>query len=227
MIVAKERDYDLALLKVSATDVLAPIWNTSDAQPGQIVLLPRNGDGLESLGVTSVPPGEIKPIRPFWGVGTMAKPNGDVHVAVVVKDSGTQRVGVLVGDILCWSRTRRRDWVKSICSFGVSMRSMTNSSKEQCRSPKSKYQRFVARETSSENSNMSKLTDIVGLEKAKQWWTMLGYPFASAKNFGVFADRFMSVSEPVRFRCGHPRRVSVRGTNVSALPLTDTDSVFN
>jgi len=97
-IVAKDSEYDLALLKIATGDLPEPVWNTNDVQPGQILAIPRDGGNLESIGVTSVPPREIKAIRPLLGLGTKDFDGNEVRV--LAKNGGAERAGVQVGDII-------------------------------------------------------------------------------------------------------------------------------
>jgi len=55
-----------------------------------------------------------------------------------------------------------------------------------------------------QNFDMSKLNDLVGLDKAKKWWTTLGKPFRFSSELQDLQRRYQERQQPGRFRLRRP-----------------------
>ncbi|QDS87927.1 Putative serine protease HhoB precursor [Rosistilla ulvae] len=99
-LVQVDRQYDLAWLKIDATDLSAVQWKTDGAAAvGQWVISTSRGRTPLSAGVISVPAREIRSTPGFMGVGgSPTRP--DAYVESIVKGSGADRSVLRVGDVI-------------------------------------------------------------------------------------------------------------------------------
>lgn len=106
-LVARDEEYDFALLKIDAHNLLAPNWNASPLRPGSWAIVP-NVNRIESVGVVGVPPRKIDEVRAMIGIGIASRDvqldDGSTFeeaiVSSVVPKSGAERAGIEAGDIL-------------------------------------------------------------------------------------------------------------------------------
>jgi serine protease Do len=96
-------DYDLALLKVEATDLTAAAWRTEPVTPGTLVAAVAPDGDVIGIGVISAEPREVRGarrsnLRRGWlGIG-LGNEDAGVEVTEVMKDSGAAKAGVNPGD---------------------------------------------------------------------------------------------------------------------------------
>jgi len=98
-IVGVDPRFDLAMLKVEATDLPAIEWNPGKISVGQWVATPGVADDSLALGVISVPPRRIPPMGGMLGVGVEDGDNG-AKVVKVLPDSPAQKAGIKVNDLI-------------------------------------------------------------------------------------------------------------------------------
>lgn len=99
-VMARDDEYDLALLKVSANNLNAPVWNMTDIELGRFVVLPDNGGDVESIGVLSVPTRSIQTIPARMGVRLSQAVIGELLIDHVFENSGAEKAGIQIGDVI-------------------------------------------------------------------------------------------------------------------------------
>ncbi len=105
-IVASQEENDLALLKVDADDLTPVSWRTGDPPlPGSWVATVGQGEGPLAIGVISTGPRRIRgsrrprSARGLLGV-TLQEANSGPRIATVMKESGAERAGLKIGDVV-------------------------------------------------------------------------------------------------------------------------------
>ncbi len=96
-----EEDYDLAMLKIEADNLPAVRWVTEGAiEAGQWFVSPGMDDSPTSVGVVSVPLRKLPPERGILGIGIEDSPNGRTQITTIYPNSGAERAGLRVGDVV-------------------------------------------------------------------------------------------------------------------------------
>lgn len=101
--VGENEEYDFALLKIEAEDLVAAPWGASEAGVGAWLATPDYTDTPVGIGVVSVSPRRIPKSRALIGVRlgpNPRDPSGGALVGMVFPNSGAARAGVKPNDII-------------------------------------------------------------------------------------------------------------------------------
>lgn len=94
-------DYDLAMIKIDADNLSAVNLATEGAvEAGQWFVSAGMDDSPTSVGVVSVPLRKLPPARGILGIGIEDAPNGHTQITTVYPNSGAERAGLRVGDVV-------------------------------------------------------------------------------------------------------------------------------
>lgn len=99
-LVAVDRDWDLALLKIESSRLRPIEWSEREPQVGQWLATPGSGELPVAVGVMSVLPREIRTERGVLGVQVDGEADGGAAIAQVFPNTGAERAGLQVGDVV-------------------------------------------------------------------------------------------------------------------------------
>lgn len=99
-LVAVDRDWDLALLKIEASRLRPVQWSERQPEVGQWLATPGSGELPVAVGVMSVLPREIRTERGVLGVQVDSETDGGAAISQVFPNTGADRAGLRPGDVV-------------------------------------------------------------------------------------------------------------------------------
>ena len=98
-LVAKDPAYDIALLRVSASDLIPAVWNEAPLTVGSWLFTPNAHGEVVTTGVLSVPSRNIERVPPVIGI-QVKEGSDEPRVVVVFERSGAEKAGMKAGDLI-------------------------------------------------------------------------------------------------------------------------------